>query len=647
MNDRAGQQVGNYRLVQLLGSGGFADVYLGKQVFLDNLAAIKLLHTNLSREDLESFREEARTLVRLIHPNIIRVLDFGLEGNTPFLIMDYAPNGTLRQRHPRGQRLPLTQVVDYVRQVAIALQYAHDEKIIHRDVKPENLLLGRREEILLSDFGIAVVAQSTLTQLTQEMTGTVAYMAPEQIQGHARPASDQYALGIIAYEWLSGSTPFTGSFTELTFKHVTAPVPSLRAKVPGLAPEIERVILTALAKDPTQRFSSVHAFATALEQASKGVKATFSASPQPSLAPTVLAVPVTPILPLLVPDPVQGARHNQAPGLASSYEYAGPQTPADGQNAPPTVPAQPHRYYNPSIPIAPQSEFQQATRPPTPASSESTVISRRRVLISGLSAAALIAVGSGIAWQVVSHANSGNPGSTGAAHTQTPITTRNSTTTSPSSTPGNNATPPAIPQLLDQDTFQRPDQPFWGTASDGTPWGGDAATSHDFSIVQQSGQLHRMLANNSLYTATLGTTPHPDMEILVTATLDSFAQSHIGVMLRYINDNHYYKVILDGTSFHFLKRIDPQHGPDIGSKVSYTPQPSTPYTIRFRVSGTTARTTLQAKFWQANTDEPAGWMITANDSDAGFQSGLGGLRPQINQNVTLNVSSFRLSTLPG
>src|SRR5215467_10875018 len=168
MDDRVGQQIGNYRLVQLLGSGGFADVYLGKQVFLDSPAAIKILHTNLAQGDIEGFRSEARTLVRLIHPNIIRILDFGLEGSTPFLVMDYAPNGTMRQRYPRGQRLPLAQVVKYVKQVALALQYAHHEKVIHRDIKPENLLLGRQNEILLSDFGIAVVVQSTLTQLTQQ-----------------------------------------------------------------------------------------------------------------------------------------------------------------------------------------------------------------------------------------------------------------------------------------------------------------------------------------------------------------------------------------------------------------------------------------------------------------------------------------------
>src|SRR5207248_9315958 len=115
---------------------------------------------------------------------------------------------TLRQRHPKGTSLPLTTTTSHVKQDADALQYAHDKKLIHRDVKPENMLLGYYNEVLLGDFGIALVAQSSRYQGTQEVAGTVAYMSPEQIQGKARPASDQYALGIVVYEWLSGDRPF-------------------------------------------------------------------------------------------------------------------------------------------------------------------------------------------------------------------------------------------------------------------------------------------------------------------------------------------------------------------------------------------------------------------------------------------------------
>jgi serine/threonine protein kinase len=118
--------------------------------------------------------------------------------------VDYAPNGSLRRHYPKGTAVPLAQIISSVKQVASALQYAHDHKFIHRDVKPENMLVGRHEEILLSDFGLAALAHSSASLSTQEAIGTLPYMAPEQIEGHPRPASDQYALGVVVYEWLAG-----------------------------------------------------------------------------------------------------------------------------------------------------------------------------------------------------------------------------------------------------------------------------------------------------------------------------------------------------------------------------------------------------------------------------------------------------------
>ena len=269
MADRVGEQLGNYRLTRLLGAGGFAEVYLGEHIHLETPAAIKVLYTKLASDDIDKFRTEARTIAHLIHPHIVRVLDFGVDDKTPFLVMDYATNGTLRQRHPKGQRLSLITVLSYVKQVADALQCAHDEKLIHRDVKPENMLLGRRDEVLLSDFGIALVAQSSRYQHTQDMAGTMSYMAPEQIQGKPRPASDQYALGIVIYEWLSGERPFQGSFTEVVAQHIAVPPPSLSAKVTGLSPAVEQVVMVALEKDPSKRFKTVQAFASALAQAAQ------------------------------------------------------------------------------------------------------------------------------------------------------------------------------------------------------------------------------------------------------------------------------------------------------------------------------------------------------------------------------------------
>src|SRR5215472_12850364 len=124
MSDRVGQQFGNYQLLRLLGAGGFAEVYLGEHIHLGTQAAIKVLYTQLGRNDSEQFRNEARTIAHLEHPHIVRVLDFGIEGTTPFLVMTYAPGGTLRTRHPKGSVLPLSTVVPYVQQAASALQYA-------------------------------------------------------------------------------------------------------------------------------------------------------------------------------------------------------------------------------------------------------------------------------------------------------------------------------------------------------------------------------------------------------------------------------------------------------------------------------------------------------------------------------------------
>jgi serine/threonine protein kinase len=270
MPDRVGQHLGNYYLVRLLGQGGFAEVYMGEHRYLGTQAAIKVLHTQIVGEDTDAFQKEARTIARLVHPNIVRVFDFGIEVETPFLVMDYAPNGSVRRLHPKGVALVLPTILGYVKQVADALQYAHDEHFIHRDIKPENLLVGRRQEILLSDFGIALIAQTSRSQSMQDVAGTASYMAPEQFQGKPRPASDQYALAVMVYEWLTGTCPFYGSFTEIASQHLFVPPPPFRVRNSTILPGVEQVVMTALAKDPHQRWASVKDFATAFEQACQG-----------------------------------------------------------------------------------------------------------------------------------------------------------------------------------------------------------------------------------------------------------------------------------------------------------------------------------------------------------------------------------------
>ena len=177
MADRIGQQLGNYQLIRLLGQGGFAEVYLGQHIHIHLQAAIKVLHAQLGQNYQAVFLEEANTIACLKHPHIIRILDFGVDRRdlAPYLVMDYAPYGTLRNRHPKGSIIPLVTVVAYIKQIAQALQYAHDRHLIHRDLKPENLLVGENGEILLSDFGIAALAHSTSSMQIGTYAGTIPY----------------------------------------------------------------------------------------------------------------------------------------------------------------------------------------------------------------------------------------------------------------------------------------------------------------------------------------------------------------------------------------------------------------------------------------------------------------------------------------
>jgi serine/threonine protein kinase len=352
MADRTGQQLDNYQLQRLLGQGTFGEVYLAKHLHRHTIVAIKVLTMQFSQAMLESFLQEARTLFLLKHPHIVPLLDFGLESKykAPFLVMEYAPNGTLGQRHRKGGRVPLEQVNAYVQQVAQALQYAHDQRLIHRDVKPQNMLLSQDGRVLLGDFGVAAIAHSENSLATQGITGTIPYMAPEQLQGKPRPASDQYALGICAYEWLSGARPFVGSTIEVVNQHLSSTPASLRASLPELPVAVEEVILRTLAKDPQQRFASMAAFAQALQQAIQLPAARPDASSLRSdssglatAAPTTasevqsMSVPQTPSS---VPPTYSSMSVPQTPRPASptygqvpASSYIAPPPPASGQRA--------------------------------------------------------------------------------------------------------------------------------------------------------------------------------------------------------------------------------------------------------------------------------------------------------------------------
>src|SRR5712692_1232767 len=263
-----GQQFGNYRIVKLLGQGGSAAVYLAIHRYLNTQAAVKILHTQPGGAERQRFLIEARISAQLVHPHVVRVLEFGLQDGVTFLVMEYAPNGSLRQLHLREQTLSSKVVLHYARQIADGLQYIHRRGLIHQNVKPENLLVGHNYQILLSDFGIAITANKPNAFYKRTIVGTAAYMAPEQIQGNSCFASDQYALATTVYEWLCGDVPFQGSWLGIAQQQLYSAPPSLREKVSTIPPTVERVIVRALAKKPEQRFRSVQEFVAALEQTS-------------------------------------------------------------------------------------------------------------------------------------------------------------------------------------------------------------------------------------------------------------------------------------------------------------------------------------------------------------------------------------------
>lgn len=418
MVDRVGQQLGSYRLIRLLGRGGFAEVYLGQHVRLNSFAAAKVLNAQLAGSDADSFQREAHTIARLLHPHIIRVFDYDIADGAPFLIMDYAPNGTVCNAYPKGTRVPIAHVVSYVKQVADALQYAHNEKVIHRDIKPENMLLGRNNEILLSDFGIATMTQTqgSHSQLTRDIVGTVAYMSPEQLQGKPQPASDQYSLGIVIYEWLTGERPFQGSFTEIAIQHVMAPPRPLREKIPGIPPQLEEVIMIALAKEPQKRFASMQSFANAFEQASAAG---------------------TSFRPMPTPVPV---RDISSSPVVEEVVTTGPTIPVVAGSSTPVITPIPQQSITP--PQAAPAAFIPLTPPlPTPTPvlipAQRAGFFSRRVVLIGLTG--LVAVGGGIAALALAHPFGVG---TGPASTPTAVPSVTGTTPPSTSTPITPTVPP-------------------------------------------------------------------------------------------------------------------------------------------------------------------------------------------------------------
>ncbi|HET9919960.1 MAG TPA: serine/threonine-protein kinase [Ktedonobacteraceae bacterium] len=371
MADLTGQQFGVYRVIQPLGRGGYGATYLGEHIHLKNQVLIKTLPAGADGRETQNFINQARLLAKVSHPNIVHILDFGEQGDTYFIVTDYAPGGSLRQRHPRGSRVPLNTVVSYVRQVASALQYAHDQGIVHRDVRPEHMLVGRKGEILLSGFDIAVASRTMISASGMpNMAGAMAYIAPEQVMGEKpRPASDQYALGVVIYEWLSGDVPFHGKPMEVAMQHLHTPPLSLRMQMPEISPEVEEVVMIALNKNPQKRFGSVRAFANAFEQASRIGQAK-AGGPSPLPPEDVPAVTVIKTFSRETDVISPGSRREEisTPSLQQG-QPAYPATPAVGGFQQNTTPLQQwgQQQYPATPPAQAQRPYPTTSPPPSPA----------------------------------------------------------------------------------------------------------------------------------------------------------------------------------------------------------------------------------------------------------------------------------------
>lgn len=263
VDDLINKRVGHYQILRLIGRGGFSHVYLGQHIHLETPAAVKILKPPLVPRWRRQFMREARIAASLHHPHILPVLDFGIWKGAPYLVMPLAHHGSLRVQYQHGEAPGFGTMLHYLEQIASALEYLHRRGLLHLDLKPENLLLDDDWHVLLSDFGIAEMSRQHYTR----GVGTPAYMAPEQIEGRASAASDQYALAIVVYEWLAGRKPFRGTREEILAQQLhTRPDPICEQAV-DVTSEMERVVFRALAKDPARRYSTVQAFVQALSQA--------------------------------------------------------------------------------------------------------------------------------------------------------------------------------------------------------------------------------------------------------------------------------------------------------------------------------------------------------------------------------------------
>jgi tRNA A-37 threonylcarbamoyl transferase component Bud32 len=264
---------GRYKLEAKLGSGGMSTVYLARDTTLDRQVAVKVLHREMSEQadQLERFRQEARAVAKLSHPNVVAVIDAGEDGGHPYIVFEYVEGETLKQRINRVGALDAQESLAYAIEIARGLTVAHNRNMVHRDIKPQNVLIDSEGRAKLTDFGISRQLEQDGMTATGRVLGTTDYVAPEQAMGHpVDQRSDIYSLGVVLYEMLTGQVPFTAdSQVGVAMKHVNEELPDVQQRRPELSAAAAMVVESATAKDPDQRYQQVGELiddlATALE----------------------------------------------------------------------------------------------------------------------------------------------------------------------------------------------------------------------------------------------------------------------------------------------------------------------------------------------------------------------------------------------
>ena len=337
-----GRKLGRYELLERLGRGGMAEVYRAHQASIDRFVAIKLLHPFLADdpEFTARFLREAQNIGKLKHPNIVQVYDFDSdpESETYYMVMELIDGPThkdvLERLTEQDQTMDVRDALRICRDAASALAYAHSQSMIHRDVKPANLMLDRGHRVVLTDFGIARILSSALTSATA-MVGTPAYMAPEQGLGDAGDErSDLYSLGVILYQMGTGRLPYDGDTPlSVVLKHLNEPIPSAREANPDVPEDVDTLIQRLMAKDPADRYQSANELIADIERVEAGLP------PEPLsgavLRPSIWDSTTEPLVPVAVSTPVESATLQLkalAPAAAPRDVYVAARVPARRRN---------------------------------------------------------------------------------------------------------------------------------------------------------------------------------------------------------------------------------------------------------------------------------------------------------------------------